>query len=160
MLGTIMMLRVWLLLWGQWRSVEGGPLSLFQWLTIRIGHYPECPETSLISGLFPSEWEDFPFYTLSSIPTCFNACRPLWDKARLMLLPFTILAFLISDKHTQTLVLAWSGQKCHMFISRCSSCRLIDPVSTSRFLPSLLSKTWTLKPLLAKKQAFNDPTWK
>lgn len=37
-------------------------------------------------------------HTLSSIPTWFSACLPLWDKARLMLLPFTILACRISDQ--------------------------------------------------------------
>ncbi len=38
-------------------------------------------------------------HTFSSIPTCLSACRPLWDKAKLMLLPFTILACRISDQN-------------------------------------------------------------
>lgn len=41
--------------------------------------------------------------TLSSIPTCFSADRPLWDRARLMLLPFTTLAFRISVQKSDTI---------------------------------------------------------
>lgn len=53
--------------------------------------------------------------TFSSRPTCFRATLPLWDRARLMLLPFIVWARRISETHqTQRLSL----EKLGLFVCR------------------------------------------
>lgn len=63
---------------------------------------PSC-KLCLTSALLLKQWINR--HTFSSSPTCFSACRPRWDKARLMLLPFTILARRISDQRPHAQVL-------------------------------------------------------
>lgn len=114
-------------------------------------------------------------HTLSSIPTWFSACLPLWDKARLMLLPFTILACRISDqKGTQHIhfekQIYLCQECCTFYMCGCINQRegwcdnVIHLESRQKkklwILPSLVSNTFTSKPLLAKKQAFSAPTWR